>query len=101
MAAIIVGRIRRDSRTIQRNRSHWEKYYEDTKIVRKSIDRITVEDFFHSCISEYDLTKKELDNMKLIFKDLMKYAKKKGLILSNPYDDIEIYFCFRKVISVD
>lgn len=28
--------------------------------------------------------------MKLIFKDLMKYAKKKGLILSNPYDDIEI-----------
>lgn len=81
------------SRTIQRNRNHWEKYYEDAKIVRKSIDRITVEDiedFFHSCISEYDLTKKELDNMKLIFKDLMKYAKKKGLILSNPYDDIEI-----------
>jgi integrase len=81
------------SRTIQRNRNHWEKYYEDAKIVRKSIDRITVEDiedFFHSCISEYDLTKKELDNMKLFFKDLMKYAKKKGLILSNPYDDIEI-----------
>lgn len=81
------------SRTIQRNRNHWEKYYEDTKIVRKSIDRITVEDiedFFHSCISDYDMTKKDLDNMKLIFKDLMKYAKKKGLILSNPYDDIEI-----------
>lgn len=28
------------SRTIQRNRNHWEKYYEGTKIVRKSIDRI-------------------------------------------------------------
>ena len=81
------------SRTIQRNRNHWEKYYEGTKITRQSIDRILVddiEDFFHGCISEYDLTKKELDNMKLIFKDLMKYAKKKGLILSNPYDDIEI-----------
>ncbi|HWT76949.1 MAG TPA: site-specific integrase [Mobilitalea sp.] len=81
------------SRTIQRNRNHWEKYYNNTKIVRKSIDRITVEDiedFFHSCISDYDMTKKDLDNMKLIFKDLMKYAKKKGLILSNPYDDIEI-----------
>lgn len=81
------------SRTIQRNRNHWEKYYESTKIIRKSIDRITVddiEDFFHSCISDYDMTKKDLDNMKLIFKDLMKYAKKKGLILSNPYDDIEI-----------
>ncbi|WMJ87386.1 tyrosine-type recombinase/integrase [Anaerocolumna sp. MB42-C2] len=81
------------SRTIQRNRNHWEKYYEKAKIIRKSIDRITVDDiegFFHGCISEYDLTKKELDNMKLIFKDLMKYAKKKGLILSNPYDDVEI-----------
>lgn len=81
------------SRTIQRNRNHWEKYYEGTKIVRKSIDRITVddiEDFFHNCISDYDMTKKDLDNMKLIFKDMMKYAKKKGLILSNPYDDIEI-----------
>jgi hypothetical protein len=33
---------------------------------------------YHSCISEYDLTKKELDNMKLIFKDLMKYTKKKS-----------------------
>ncbi len=81
------------SRTIQRNRNHWEKYYEGTKITKKSIDKISVEeieDFFHSCISKYDLTKKELDNMKLIFKDLMKYAKKKGLILSNPYDDNEI-----------
>ncbi len=81
------------SRTIQRNRNHWEKYYHNKKITRKAIDRITVDDiegFFHGCISEYDLTKKELDNMKLIFKDLMKYAKKKGLILSNPYDDVEI-----------
>lgn len=81
------------SRTIQRNRNHWDKYYEGTKIIRKSIDRISVEDiedFFHSCISNYDMTKKELNNMKLILKDLMKYAKKKGLILSNPFDDIEI-----------
>jgi integrase len=28
--------------------------------------------------------------MKMIFKDLLKYAKKKGLILINPFDDIEI-----------
>ena len=32
------------SRTLQRNRNHWEKYYEGTKIIRKSIDRITVDD---------------------------------------------------------
>ena len=81
------------SRTIQRNRNHWDKYYSNSKIINKSIDRITVEnieDFFHSCICKYNMTKKDLDNMKLIFKDLMKYAKKKGLILSNPFDDIEI-----------
>ena len=81
------------SRTIQRNRNHWEKYYVGTKIIKKSIDRISVEDiedFFYGCISEYDMNKKDLDNMKMIFKDIMKYAKKKGIILSNPYDDIEI-----------
>lgn len=69
------------SRTIQRNRNHWDKYYSNSKIIKKSIDRITVEnieDFFHSCICKYNMTKKDLDNMKLIFKDLMKYARKKA-----------------------
>ena len=80
-------------RTIHRNRNDWEKYYRNKKIVNKAIDRITTEDiecFFYECIREHGLTKKALNNMKLIFKELMKLAKKKGLILVNPFDDIEL-----------
>jgi integrase len=80
-------------RTIHRSQNQWDKYYKVSPIIRKSIDRITTEDienFFHGCISDFNLTKHELNNMKLIFKDLMKQAKKKGIILSNPFDDIEI-----------
>ena len=80
-------------RTIHRNQNDWEKYYRNAKIVTKAIDHITTEDiesFFYECIREYGLTKKTLNNMKIIFKDLMKLAKKKGLIIANPYDDIEL-----------
>lgn len=80
-------------RTIERNRNNWDKYYLASAISRKAIDRITTEDvenFFHACITQYDMTKKCLNNMKMIFKDLMKMAKKKGYIITNPFDDIEV-----------
>ena len=80
-------------RTIDRNRNDWDKYYQTSAISRKAIDRITTEDienFFHACITHYDMTKKCLNNMKMIFKDLMKMAKKKGYIITNPFDDIEV-----------
>lgn len=80
-------------RTIHRNQNDWNKYYRGSKIVTRAIDRITTEDiesFFYECIREYRLTKKALNNMQLIFRDLMKLAKKKCLIITNPYDDIEL-----------
>lgn len=80
-------------RTIHRNQNDWNKFYRNSNIVTKPVDKITVDDietFFYQCISEYSLTIKALNNMRLILKDLMKLAKKKGIILSNPYDDIEL-----------
>lgn len=71
-------------RTIHRNRNDWEKFYRNKKIVTKAVDRITTEDiecFFYECIREHGLTKKALNNMKLIFKELMKLAKKKGFLI--------------------
>ena len=50
-------------RTIRRNKNDWDKYYLTSSIRRKSIDKISSEDienFFHSCINEYDMTKKNL-----------------------------------------
>ena len=79
--------------TIHRNQNDWDKYYRNSRIVNNPIDRITIEDiesFFYECISNYHLTRKALNNMKLIFKELMKLSKKKGLISTYPFDDIEL-----------
>ena len=80
-------------RTIHRSQNQWDKYYKESPIIRKPIDRIAADDiekFFHDCIKNFKMTKHELNNMKLIFKAIMKLAKKKGFILSNPFEDIEI-----------
>lgn len=80
-------------RTVRRNQNHWDKYYKDDKIVKIPIPSITaehLETFFHSCIKKHDLTLKELNNMKFIMKDMLKLAKRKKCIISNPYDDMEL-----------
>lgn len=64
-------------RTIHRNQNDWNKFYRTSKIVTKPIDKITTDDietFFYNCISEYGLTIKALNNMRLIIKYLMKLA---------------------------
>lgn len=79
--------------TIRKNRNHWDKYYKDNKVVNIQISKITVDDiesFFNEAIRKHSITVKELNNMKFIFKDMMKYAKRKKLITYNPFDEIEI-----------
>lgn len=54
-----------------------------------------IECFFHGVIKKYGLTTKELGNMKFIFVDMMKLAKKRNLIKENPflYVDIKTTAC--------
>lgn len=80
-------------RTIKRNEEHWNKYYKIHKIVTIPIQNINaeqIEQFFYETIKKFELTAKELGNMKFIFVDMMKYAKRKELILTNPFLDVEI-----------
>lgn len=80
-------------RTIKRNENHWDKYYKTNKIATipiRNLDADKIEKFFYETIKQYDLTVKELGNMKFIFVDMMKYAKRKGLIAVNPFLEVEI-----------
>lgn len=80
-------------RTIHRNDNHWNKYYKTHEIVLKPLHKLSVDEiekFFHETIKKYELTTKELGNMKFIFCDMMKLAKKRGLIKENPFQEVEI-----------
>lgn len=79
--------------TIARNINHWNKYYKNSKIVNKSINTISVDDiekFFYDTIKEYDLTVKELGNMKIIMTDIFKIAKRNNYISINVCDELDL-----------
>jgi len=87
-----------NSRTIRRNENHWNKYYSQHKIVQKPLNKIStqdIEDFFHEIIRKFSITVKELNNMKFILKDMLILARRKNLILANPFSDADIktYAC--------
>ena len=80
-------------RTVRRNENHWNKYYKGHKIARVPLHKLTaeqIEQFFHECIRKYGLTVKELANMKFLFVDMMKLAKKRNYIHDNPFLDVDI-----------
>ena len=80
-------------RTIRRNHNHWNKYYIGAEIVNQNITKISfldIEDFLHRCIKEFDMTLKELNNMKFIMKDILKMALRMRIISTNPWNDVEV-----------
>jgi len=80
-------------RTVRRNQNHWDKYYYEHKIINIPLSKLSVEQieqFFYDCINKYNLTVKELANMKFIFSDMMKLAFKKKYIANNIFQNVEI-----------
>lgn len=80
-------------RTIRRNDNHWNKYYKGRGITLKPLHKLTVDEiekFFHDAIKQYGMTTKELGNMKFLFRDMMKLAKRRGIIKENPFQEVEV-----------
>lgn len=80
-------------RTIRRNENFWNRYYAKHKIINVPIEKLNadqIEVFFHEIIRKFDVTVKELNNMKFIFTDIMKLAKRRKYIIINPFDDVSI-----------
>ncbi len=79
--------------TVRRNKYHWNKYYLEHKIINTPLNKLNVEQieqFFYYCITTYNLTVKELANMKFVFSDMMKFAFKKKYIAYNVFQNVEI-----------
>lgn len=79
--------------TIRRNQNHWDKYYTNNPIVNvplSKLDAEMIEHFLYEVIKEFNITSKELCNMKFILSDILKMAKRKKLITYNPMLDVEV-----------
>lgn len=81
------------AQTMHRNQNYWDKYYKNDPIVKKSLSTIKpleIEHFFYSLISKFNLTAKELGNIKIIAKEVLRLAYRKGLIETNPFVDVVV-----------
>ena len=63
------------------------KKYENKK---RTLTAEQIENFFHKTIRQYQLSVKELNNMKLIMSDMLKMAYKRKYIDFNPYNDVDV-----------
>ncbi|MCD7819707.1 MAG: site-specific integrase, partial [Lachnospiraceae bacterium] len=80
-------------RTVRRNENHWDKYYAGNPITQIPVHKLTsekIENFFYDVIRKYNVTAKELGNMKFIMVDMMKLAKRRHYIEVNPMLDVEV-----------
>ena len=78
---------------MKRINADWKKYYEPDKelINQKIVDInvITLDEWVHSIVKKYKMTKKMYFNMAIILRQSFEYAKKKGYIDYNPFPDID------------
>ena len=79
---------------IAKIKSDWCTYYKpDKEFVRKNIkklDTVYLEKWAHTLIKKYKMTKTQYYNTTVIIRQSLKYAKKKGYIKENPFEDAEI-----------
>lgn len=77
--------------TIHRNMNHWDKYYKNDPIVNIPIIHISsemIEDFFYGMIKKFNMTSKEVRNVKFIIACLFEMARRRKIIPYNPYTDV-------------
>lgn len=86
--------------TIQRHEQRYKKYFENSKIVSMSVRNInllTLEAECNRIVTDFNLSYHEWQQAKAILLGTFKYAVKKGLIVENPMERIEIGVRFRQV----
>lgn len=80
--------------TVLRNIQHWNKYVKDYDISKTPIKKITTEilfNYFKSIIDEFNMTREELSNMKIIFTKAFSKAKDENIINLNPLLKVDFY----------
>ena len=88
--------------TLRRNDQHWKKYYLEDNIVLiplRKLSKETIEDYFHLSIKKFNLTEKELNNMKIILKSSLELALDRGIITINPFNKMKINYGLCRYVS--
>ena len=80
-------------RTVRIYDSNWKKYYKPYSITSIPVTKLTdcqLEEWSYDIINTFSMTKKKYDNIAVIVRGCLKYAKKNGIIKYNPFTDVEI-----------
>lgn len=95
-------RIHTDAETyITRIESDWKKFYINTSIIKVPLCQLTklmLDEWAHTIIQKYSMTKNCYYNMRTIFNQALEYAVAREIIDSNPMSSVKINAkLFRKV----
>ena len=87
-------------KTVHRNQEHWDKYYVSNPIIHTPLSKINTKMlniFFNSVITNYNLSRKEYNNMKGIMIALIRIALDEEIIHTNPMTGLYIKSKFRAI----
>lgn len=88
--------------TITRHKQHYRRYFEQSELhtmpVRR-IDTLLLESECNRLVKEYDMSRKEWNNVKTILIGCFEYAVRKKYITDNPMDDVKILVKYRQVVK--
>lgn len=88
--------------TIKRHKQHYKRYFENSKLhdmpVNK-IDTLLLESECNRLVKEYNMSRKEWNNVKTILIGCFEYAARKSYITDNPMNDVKILVKYRQVVK--
>lgn len=78
---------------IRRINNDWEKYYAGTNIIQipvKNLNKLMLDEWAHTLIQTYNMTKKQYYNSTIIMRQALDYAVDLGIIKINPFSSVNI-----------
>lgn len=88
--------------TIKRHEQHYRKYFEPSKLHSKpvgKIDELFLEAECNNIVKQYNLSRKEWNNIKTILSGIFEYAERKDYIQKNPMEKVKILVKFRQIVK--
>lgn len=88
--------------TITRHRQHYKKYFENSILKDKPIDKIDelmLEKECNRIVRDYNLSRKEWGNVKTVLKGMFEYAVRKKILKENPLDRVQIKVKYRQIVK--
>ena len=88
--------------TIKRHKQHYNRYFEQSELHNmqiRQIDTLLLESECNRLVKEYNMSRKEWNNVKTILIGCFEYAVRKKYITDNPMDDVKILVKYRQVVK--